>query len=498
MGGAARGGRARTAKPRPAVDAETLAQRAAAKAAKKAHNATLAARRFMLHPTPAQRKTLDALATAYLWTYNQCVCVGGRVLAAAEQSGCVETLVAARTRVEALGGDKKAGKARAAYRRLQDKHVFQPTRSACVHTSINLPSAVAAVHSEIRDSAYLDWRRGRLGAISNVLAGHQEPGFLMHTKRMSNTSRVSICVRSRLYNAGAVSALLHSIEAKPPLPERSEADVRLVRLHGGRWRVDIPCVVTPQPPPPQSRPLSVAAIDPGGRTFLTVYVASEDPRRHGTTVELGNDADAQAIRWLRAEAARLKGRSRTLLTYRPYIDKNTRRRNAARPHKRRPAVMKRRRRRGLRRAAAKRRRRAGHLITEIHNKAAHWLLSQHDAVIAPKLATKSIVANSSARPLHAGAKRGVLLWRHARWQAWLAHKARYFPACTLVDDFKETYTTQACGACGTLNRRVGAAHEYTCPKVACDYRGVPRDVHGARNILIKFMTEMCDGPGGDA
>jgi len=53
----------------------------------------------------------------------------------------------------------------------------------------------------------------------------------------------------------------------------------------------------------------------------------------------------------------------------------------------------------------------------------------------------------------------------------------FSPNCTLIDWGDESFTPQACGACGNLNKNV-----YKCSYL------LRRDVHGARNILVKFMA----------
>ena len=53
----------------------------------------------------------------------------------------------------------------------------------------------------------------------------------------------------------------------------------------------------------------------------------------------------------------------------------------------------------------------------------------------------------------------------------------------------EEYTSVTCGQCGALNKGLGTSKDFLCPACgeACD-----RDANGARNILLKALTELDD------
>ena len=48
----------------------------------------------------------------------------------------------------------------------------------------------------------------------------------------------------------------------------------------------------------------------------------------------------------------------------------------------------------------------------------------------------------------------------------------------------EAYTSKQCGLCGRLNEKLGASKVFTCT-CGCV---ADRDVHAARNILLRFLT----------
>jgi len=58
-------------------------------------------------------------------------------------------------------------------------------------------------------------------------------------------------------------------------------------------------------------------------------------------------------------------------------------------------------------------------------------------------------------------------------------KGRRYIECT------EEYTSKVCGKCGSTNKNLGSQKVYQCTR--CDVE-FDRDINGARNILIKFLT----------
>ena len=50
------------------------------------------------------------------------------------------------------------------------------------------------------------------------------------------------------------------------------------------------------------------------------------------------------------------------------------------------------------------------------------------------------------------------------------------------------HTTKTCGCCGHIWNNVGGSKVYKCQNENCNYE-LDRDVHGARNILIKYYSQ---------
>ena len=71
---------------------------------------------------------------------------------------------------------------------------------------------------------------------------------------------------------------------------------------------------------------------------------------------------------------------------------------------------------------------------------------------------------------------------HCRFRQYLSHKSCEYPWCKVVICTEE-YTSKTCGCCGVINRNLGSLKTFKCP--SC----IDRDVNGARNVLLKYITE---------
>ena len=79
----------------------------------------------------------------------------------------------------------------------------------------------------------------------------------------------------------------------------------------------------------------------------------------------------------------------------------------------------------------------------------------------------------------------MLTWSHFRFRMFLLHKIREYKYCKVIECTEE-YTSKTCGHCGQINDKLGGSKTFRCDlcKVEMD-----RDANGARNILLKLLTE---------
>ena len=411
---------------------------------------------YSLFPNKTEKFRLHHWINAFRWTYNQC-------------------------RKENFKLDLIVPKVTEKYRK-------QILRKNCVGQKNGfVPIIYQDVPESIRDEAFRDFFKARKSAFENLKKG-VITHFSIKAKKRRSFNQGSLAIRRRFYNGCDFAyktirdtyqgSWLRKIKSNPPLPVNLPQDCRLVHNKKNQWILYVPVIICEHvevtinrlgqfecpinyPEKTKENIPSIVAVDPGGRTFMTAYVASVDPDLHGMVQEFGTAKDANALLKLEIEASKL---SKISKDRKKYNQKKRRRQK---------------------RRAKKLRNKVRHCVDELHRKIAIWLLDNHSAVIIPKLKTKPILMKHT---IPKAAKITLKRWGHNRFQRWIQHKAKFYPNCTLIDWVNEAYTTQACGACGNLNKNVGSSETYRCSDLNCKY-SLRRDVHGARNILVKFMSE---------
>ena len=201
----------------------------------------------------------------------------------------------------------------------------------------------------------------------------------------------------------------------------------------------------------------VAVIDPGIRTFATVY----DPGRE-QIVELAYGHQNKLLVWKERKAARIDRNADLFMTGRH-------RRNA---HALATRV----------RASVK------PLVREMHHKVALWLCQNYDTILLPKLNVKSIAERvnahtGQARKLSKDTVRTMYQMAPGTFRTFLQHKAREYGAQVIICD--ERWTSKTCTVCGRLHHKLGAAKVFRCPFCSATY---DRDAGAARNILLRYLA----------
>lgn len=116
------------------------------------------------------------------------------------------------------------------------------------------------------------------------------------------------------------------------------------------------------------------------------------------------------------------------------------------------------------------------LISEIHHKLALFLVRTFDRIYIPVFETSRMVTK-----LHSKVSRAMLTWSHYRFKEFLKLKGREY-SCDVIE-VDESYTSKTCGVCGKLNN-VGSKEHWKCYYCGSEH---DRDLNGARNIFIKSM-----------
>ena len=81
--------------------------------------------------------------------------------------------------------------------------------------------------------------------------------------------------------------------------------------------------------------------------------------------------------------------------------------------------------------------------------------------------------------------RKMMTLSHYRFKQYLMSKVREYPGVKVLI-VTEEFTSKTCGRCGVENNKLGSSKVFKCGE--CDLK-IDRDHNGARNILIKTLTE---------
>jgi putative transposase len=202
----------------------------------------------------------------------------------------------------------------------------------------------------------------------------------------------------------------------------------------------------------------IIALDPGVRTFMTGY------DQYGGVMEYGTNGDncrlfrlAMTVDKLESRAHQLDGRSH----------------QSRRNHKK---------------AAQRLRDKIRNRVDDMHHRVANDLLQHNDVILIPSFNVKDMVCKKMQRRLlRRSTTRQMLHWAHYRFRQYLLHKVREYHGKRVIV-VTEEYTSKTCGQCGHIHYKLGSAKHFQCPSCSFSF---PRDWNGARNILIKYLTEEC-------
>ena len=130
-------------------------------------------------------------------------------------------------------------------------------------------------------------------------------------------------------------------------------------------------------------------------------------------------------------------------------------------------------------------------VDDLHKQTAAFLLKRYNTIIVGDFNDKGNAVRRKKRQIGRKTVRGINLLGHCRFRDYLSYRA------SLVNDrqvivMNEAFTSKTCGACGFIHKELGASKIYNCPK--CSYKA-DRDIHGARNILLKGISAKSTGQG---
>jgi transposase len=280
-----------------------------------------------------------------------------------------------------------------------------------------------------------------------------------------------------------------------PLPTEFKCDCRLVhdkRLGTYRMCVTMPRPETQGPPYPNAR---VISLDPGVRTFMTSYNPTE-----ATIADHGRSGPRQAHGLMTRTTTKLRrlyrrewgvgasimflARKARRVAARATADWVASRRSKSQRWRRKYARKARRK----RNAAARIRQRSKDLVAAMHWRIANELCRSADVILLPDFRPSDKITrfDRRGRPRKIGKKtvNRMLGQSHSMFRQRLVSKAEEYGVH--VEIVREDFTTRTCGRCGHDNKHVGSKKIFTCPR--CRWT-LGRDANGARNVMIRYVSE---------
>jgi putative transposase len=227
--------------------------------------------------------------------------------------------------------------------------------------------------------------------------------------------------------------LSKNVDRLPPI----ETDLKIEKRLNGKFVLHIPCdsKYTRRSFTPKD---AMCGVDPGSRSFATVYDPTEK-----TAYQVGTRKDKQrAIPELQRKIDMAKAALQRA------IDKN---------HKQ--AIDERR--AQLRKLQFK----LDTYVSDVHLKLSSHLVRNYNYVAIGKLDQST---------------QDRMPWNHQRFREKLLHRAKGTACNVVIQD--EAFTSKTCGVCGSRNKNLGSSETFRCD--TCTYE-THRDVNGARNILLK-------------
>lgn len=273
-------------------------------------------------------------------------------------------------------------------------------------------------------------------AVSNAKKKFKQTGKFQEVKfRSKKNQDFNLFIpQSAVSEKGVYHTILGKLKTAEPV-WRPNHDCRLT-LYNGRYYLSIPRDVAVKRP--DSQRLSACALDPGVRTFQTVFSKE-------LCSKIGEHVFSRIFRYCYA------------------LDTLISRKKKERSNH-------------FNKAMQRIRWKIKDLIDEIHNKTALFLCKLFDVIYLPTFETQEMVSKLKHKT-----SRAMLGWAHYRFKMKLKSKAEEY-SCK-VGDCTEEYTSKTCGNCGEINS-IGGKEVWTCKHCGCVH---DRDINGARNILFKQM-----------
>lgn len=227
------------------------------------------------------------------------------------------------------------------------------------------------------------------------------------------------------------------------------------------------CLVVNVKEKPITPKYNICAVDPGVRTFQTVYSPE------GITAKLGNGYNKLFVK-MSKQVDRYKSSLSKIGVPTPMVLTDSQRLSARRDRRRRYRLKKR-----IRKTNTKIINRS----EELHKKTATYLTRNFKTILIPNTCISNMV-RSYKRNICKTTVRGLMSLAHYRFRMRLLQLAKRTK--NNVIEVSEAYTSKTCGRCGAIDQELAGKKIYAC---SCGYT-CDRDIHGARNIYLRAIANI--------
>lgn len=241
--------------------------------------------------------------------------------------------------------------------------------------------------------------------------------------------------------------LQNSIKANLKEINEIKNDCRIVMDKLGKIYLHVPMYHENAFDNQEGKTRSWASLDPGVRTFMTLY--SPD----GLALRFGHYDNIRLLRLCK------------------HLDKLISKTEKVEGKKRRKML----------KAQQRICHRVKHLVDDVHWKVINYLLNNFSDIVIPPFSTTEM-SKKTQRAITKKTTRSLYTWRHFTFRQRLIQKAKQRNVNVFVRT--EEFTTKTCTNCGNLNN-VKGCKIITCPKC---HLVIERDVSGARNIFLKNVS----------
>jgi putative transposase len=237
-------------------------------------------------------------------------------------------------------------------------------------------------------------------------------------------------------------------------------------LHDGKWILNIPYSSAFLRQPIATQPTAICGVDPGARTFLTVF----DETNH-EAYKLGDEPERCILKPLIDEAKRLSEESMRAAAHVPCVELGKRRRRNYELERDNKLL-----------ATQKIWYRVRDKVSGIHNAIVRHFAETYAYVAIGNL-SHGVVNRADKGIPKKNSEADVQMWRLCDFKTKLLHRFSGLDDQEVVVQ-DEWFTSKTCGLCNNVKHNLGAAKRYRCSKCGYD---VDRDVNGAINILRRSL-----------